>query len=251
MLTALTRAVSPNLARCELEFLERQSIDAARAAAQHREYEACLESLGAHLLSLPPVPTLPDSVFVEDPAIVLDEIAVICRTGAESRRNEAQSIAQALAPFRELRWISAPATIEGGDVMRIGKTLFVGVSRRTNHEGVEQLRQCVGPFGYRVVPVRVVGSLHLKSACCPIDGDLIVANRDWIEPIEGLRFLNVPAQEPWAANVLRLGETVLMPASFPRTRELLERSGFRVATVDISELQKAEAGVTCSSLIFE
>jgi dimethylargininase len=251
MLTAVTRAVSPNLALCELEFLERQPIDAVQAAAQHRQYETCLESLGVRVIALPAEPDLPDSVFVEDPAIVLDEFAVICRTGAESRRGEADSLAQALAPFRGLKRITAPATIEGGDVMLVGKTLYVGVSRRTNREGIRQLAEIVEPCGYRVEPVQVLGSLHLKSACCCLGQDLVLANREWIEPLPGVRVLDVPAQEPWAANVLRIGETVLMPASFPCTRDVLERSGFRVVTVDISELQKAEAGVTCSSLIFE
>jgi dimethylargininase len=245
---ALTRVVSPNLANCELEFLERQQIDAARAAAQHRCYEKCLESLGLHVISLPAEPDLPDSVFVEDPAIVLDEVAIMCRTGAESRRKEADSIAPAVAPFRELKRIRAPATLEGGDVMRIGKHLYTGISRRTNLEGIRQLAELVAPFGYAVVPVQVSGSLHLKSAMCSLGDGIILANREWIEPPTGFHVIDVV--EPWSANVLRIDDTVLMPASFPQTRDLLERAGFRIMTVDISELQKAEAGVTCSSLIF-
>ncbi|HWZ30342.1 MAG TPA: arginine deiminase family protein [Bryobacteraceae bacterium] len=249
---ALTRAVNPNLAQCELEFLERQPIDVPRAAQQHRNYEACLETLGVRVISLPAEPALPDSVFVEDPAIVLDEIAILCRTGAESRRKEAETIAAALAPFRELKCIREPATIEGGDVMRIGKTLYVGISRRTNREGVRQLAELIAPFGYRVTPIQVLGSLHLKSACCPLDDRTILANREWIEPraLDNFDIIDVAHEEPWAANVLRIGDAVMMPASFPVTRDLLERAGFRVVTVDISELQKAEAGVTCSSLIF-
>ncbi len=243
----MTRAVSPAIDRCELEFLERRPIDAERAAAQHRQYERCLESLGLHVVSLAAEPDLPDSVFVEDPAIVLDEIAIICRAGAESRRREAESLAEALAPYRELKRIVAPATIEGGDVMLVEKTLYVGASRRTNAEGIRQLRELIEPFGYRVCAVRVLGSLHLKSACCWL-GDRLLANREWIEPID-LPVLD--GAEPFSANVLPVGDTVLMPSSFPQTRELLERCGYRVMTVDISELQKAEAGVTCSSLIFE
>lgn len=249
MLTAVTRAVSPSLPRCELEFLERCPIDAARAAAQHQTYEKCLEALGARVISLPAEPELPDSVFVEDPAIVLDEVAVICRMGARSRAPEAESIARALAPFRELKWIREPASIEGGDVMRVNRTLYVGLSRRTNREGIRQLAEIAEPRGYRVVPVQVRGSLHLKSACCWLEDDWILSNREWMEPIEELRVLDVA--EPWAANVLRIGDAVLMPGSFPLTRSVLERRGFAVMTVDISELQKAEAGVTCSSLIFQ
>jgi dimethylargininase len=249
MLIALTRAVSPRLAECELTFLEREPIDAGKAAAQHQEYERCLKSLGLHVISMPAEPHMPDGVFVEDPAIVLDEIAVICRPGAESRRGETESIARALSAFRELKCIREPGTIEGGDVMRVGRTLYAGLSRRTNRQGIEQLSSLVGPFGYCVHAVEVFGSLHLKSAICWL-GDRALVNQQWIAAVD-LPMLEVPPEEPAAANVLRIGDTVLMPASFPATRELLEHSGYRVMTVDISELQKAEAGVTCSCLIVE
>jgi dimethylargininase len=252
MLVALTRGVSPNLSRCELEFLDRQPIDPVRAANQHRAYEDILESLGLRITSLPAEPDLPDSVFVEDPAIVLDEIAVICRPGAVSRRPESASIAAALESFRELKRIEAPGTIEGGDVMLVGKTLYVGASRRTNAEGIRQLGAYTAPFGYRVVPVPVLGSLHLKSGVCWLGDSAVLANRDWIDAaaLKGFEIVDVPRHEPGAANVLRIGETIVMPASFPATRDLLEGRGYHVRTVDISELQKAEAGVTCSSLIF-
>ncbi|SRR5579883_321484 len=251
MPAALTRSVSPNLAQCELEFLARCPVDAAKACRQHRNYESALESLGLRVISLPAEPDLPDSVFVEDPAIVLDEVAIICRMGAVSRRPEAESIARALEPFRPLRYIREPATIEGGDVMRIGKSLYVGQSRRTNREGVRQLTELIAEFGYRVVPVPVSGSLHLKSACCPLGDGAVLANREWIDAsaLHGLEVIGVA--EPASANVLRLGDAILMPSSFPGTREILESRGFRIVTVDISELQKAEAGVTCSSLIVE
>ena len=251
MLTAITRGVSPSLARCRLEYLSRQPIDVAKAVEQHAGYEACLARLGARVISLPAEPELPDSVFVEDPAIVLDEVAILCRTGAETRRAEAQTLAAALARYREVKWIREPATIEGGDVMRIGRTLYVGQSRRTNADGARQLRELIEPFGYRVVPIDVTGCLHLKSACCSLGDGRVLANPSWIGPLSGFEILEVPPEEPWGANVLRMGDGVLMPASFPRTRELLERAGLHVLPIDISELQKAEAGVTCSSLIFE
>ena len=246
MPVAVTRGVSERFSSCELSFLERERMDVELAREQHRRYERCLESLGLRVISLPAERDLPDCVFVEDPAIVLHEAAIICRTGAESRRGEADAIARALAPYRELKRIVEPGTIEGGDVMLIGKTLYVGLSRRTNREGIGQLSQLVGPLGYRVTAVEVTGSLHLKSACCWL-GDRMLVNREWIGAID-LPGLDVA--EPAGANVLRVGETIVMPSSFPSTRELLERWGYRVMTVDISELQKAEAGVTCSSLIF-
>ena len=251
MLVAITRQVSPGIANCELEFLGRQPIDFALAEDQHRQYQTCLAELGARVEILPAEPDLPDSVFVEDPAIVLDEVAVITRMGAVSRRGEAESLARALADYRDLLRIKDPATLEGGDVMRIGKTLYVGYSRRTNIAGVQQLSALLHPRGYFVVPVEVSGCLHLKSACCYIGDDTVLANRQWMDPdaLCGLKILDVP--EPRGANALRIGETVLMPEAYPRTCEMLDRSGFRVRTIDNSELLKAEAGVTCTSLLFE
>jgi dimethylargininase len=252
VLTALTRKVSPNFASCQLEYLKRVPIDVALAEAQHRDYEAALERLGVRVVSLPTEPDLPDCVFVEDPAVVLDEIAIVTCMGTESRRSESESLAAALAQFRSLVRMSEPATLEGGDVMRIGKTLYVGLSRRTNAAGVRQLAAIVEPYGYCVVPVQVTGCLHLKSACCAVSDDTALANRALFDASAfHCKMIDVPAEEPGAADVLRIGNTVLIPGSFPRTARLLEQSGFTVQPLDVSELQKAEAGVTCMSLVFE
>ncbi len=253
MLRAITREVSPAIANCELEFLDRQPVDLALAIEQHRQYQEALAELGVHVEILPSEPSLPDSVFVEDPAIVLDEIAVITRPGAVSRRGEGETLARALAKYRELRHIVEPGTLEGGDVMRIGKTLYVGYSRRTNVAGIQQLATMLHPLGYFVVPVEVQGCLHLKSACCYIGDDTVLTNRAWmdVDALCSLKILNVPVDEARGANALRIGDTVLMPAAFPRTCELLEQSGFCVRRIDNSELLKAEAGVTCTSLSFE
>jgi dimethylargininase len=252
MLRALTRQVSSSFAACELTFLDRQPIDVGKAMEQHRAYEACLAGLGVEVISLPADDFFPDGVFVEDPAIVLDEVAIITRPGAESRRGETESIARALSPFRELRHISAPATLEGGDVLTVGRTLYVGLSRRTNREGAAQLADVVGLFGYRVVPVEVTGCLHLKSGACWAGGDVILANRAWVDArqFDGLRIIEVPCDEPAAADVLPVGGVVLVPGKFVRSCEVLMGAGIRVQAIDVSELQKAEAVVTCMSLIF-
>jgi len=249
MPTAIVRAVSPAMNCCELSYLDRQEIDIPRAVEQHRNYVRCLEELGADIIRLPAEPDLPDSVFVEDPAVVVDEIAVIARTGAESRRGEAESLAAALAPFRPVHWLTAPATLEGGDVMRIGSTLYVGVSQRTNVDGIAQLAAVLAPFGYDVRPVEVRGCLHLKSGVCHLGRDTLLVNREWIDAsaFEGYALIDVA--EPWAADVLELGGVVLMPEGFPQTRARIEQAGFPVRTVDVSELQKAEAGVTCMSIL--
>jgi len=250
MLTAITRKVSPRLAECEVTFQERQPIDVALAGRQHAGYCDALGELGAKVITLPALVEYPDCVFVEDPVVVLDEVAIVTRMGAESRRGEAESLAEVMAAYREVRRIEAPGQLEGGDVLRVGKTLYVGRSSRTNFAGIQQLAQLVAPFGYWVTPVEVRGSLHLKSACCWL-GDRMLANRAWIDldGFCGVEFLDV--LEPHAANVLRVGETVVMPSVYPETRNLLEGHGYRVQAVEVSELLKADAGVTCMSLVFE
>jgi dimethylargininase len=253
MLTAITRALSPAIHECELEYFERRPIDFARAEEQHRAYERCLTELGARVVSLPAEPDLPDSVFVEDPALVLDEVAVITRMGAESRRAEGESLAAALAQFRPLVRLTDPATLEGGDVMRVGRTLYVGASARTNAAGIEQLGRELAAYGYTVVAVKVHGCLHLKSACTYLGDDTILANQAWIDmgPLRGFRIVDVAHGEPGAGNTLTVNGTVLVPSAFPETAAILEGRGYRVQTLDISELMKAEAALTCSSLIFE
>jgi len=251
-LIAITRAVSPTMNDCQLAFVERQPIDIAKAIAQHDEYEACLRSLGIAVVSLPALPDMPDAVFVEDPAIVLDEVAIMTRMGAESRRGESASLGEAVARFRPLRWIAEPGTLEGGDVVTMGCTLFVGRSARSNQEGLTQLTCELAPFGYAVRALEMQGCLHLKSACTYLGRGTLLANRDWVDlrAVEDTRVIDVAPGEPAAADVLAIGETIVIPASFPETARLLEREGWRVQPIDVSELQKAEAGVTCMSLIF-
>jgi dimethylargininase len=252
-LTAITRDVSSSINRCELSFHRREPIDVARAIAQHEAYRECLAELGARIVSLPEERGLPDAVFVEDAAVVLDEIAVIANMGARSRQPETASLAEALARYRPLEFLTAPATLDGGDVMRIGRSLFVGLSQRTNRHGLVQLRDLVRPHGYEVRPVAVTGCLHLKSACSYVGNDTILVNRSWIdaETLRGFELLDVAEGEEAGANALLLNDVVVMPGpAFPKTRALLEERGFQVRTVDVSELQKAEAGVTCCSLIF-
>jgi len=253
MLTAITRAVSPGIVHCELTFVARQPIDLATAEEQHRAYQALLEKCGARVISLPADPALPDSMFVEDPAVVLDELAIIFPLGTATRRPEAASIALALAKFRKLGRVELPGQVEGGDVLRIERRLFAGLSSRTNAEGIRQLASILAPYGYEVLSVAVTGCLHLKSAVTYIGRNTLLANRTWFDtkPFSGFEWVDVAPEEPHAANALAIGGTVIFPASFPRTRARLEARGFSVAPLDISELQKAESGLTCSSLLFD
>ena len=250
---AITRAISPAFERCELTHLERVVIDVHLARAQHLDYEGCLAALGYEICRLPTGPDLPDSVFVEDIAVVLDEAAVITNPGAASRRPELPAVAGALERYRRLLSIEPPDTLDGGDVLRLGKQLFAGLSDRTGQGGIEQLRRLVEPLGYQVTGVPVRGCLHLKSAVTQVAADTLLANPDWVEPpfFPGWRVIEVDPSEPFAANALLVGETLIYPAAYPATRNRLERAGIRVEVIDVSEIAKAEGGVTCCSLIFE
>ena len=251
-LLAVTREVSPSINSCEISFQARDPIDVLRAIAQHQAYEECLAKAALQVVSLPAEPDLPDSVFVEDAAVVFDEIAVVPNMGAVSRRPEAQSLAKTLERYRPLKFLAEPATLDGGDVLRAGRRIFVGLSQRTNRAGFERLRHLLGAHDYDVRSVKVKACLHLKSACSYLGNNTMLANRDWIdpEPLSGFQVFDVPENEPAGANILLINDLVIMPASYPRTQALLEERGYRVQAIDVSELQKAEAGVTCCSLIF-
>lgn len=252
MLVAITHTVSPNLGRCELTHLSREAIDVNLARMQHRQYEDCLAALGCEIHRLSAEPELSDSVFVEDTAIVLDELAVIARPGADSRKPETRSVAEALKPYRRLSYIEPPGTIDGGDVLRIGRTVYVGLSSRSNHAGIEQMRALLAPSGYAVKSVEVSGCLHLKSAVTQVGKNMALINRTWVDAgaFVGVTLIDIDPSEPFGGNALLVGDTVVYPSAYPGTRRRLEERGITVKAVDVSELGKAEGGVTCCSLIF-
>lgn len=248
---ALVRAVSPRIESCELTHLDRTPIDAARATVQHAEYVAALAENGCSVRWLAPLPELPDSVFVEDTAVVLDELAVVARPGAESRRAEVASVAAVLETFRPVHQIRSPGTLDGGDVMLAGRMLYVGETPRTNASGIAQLKEIVAAAGYDVRAVPVRGCLHLKSAVTALDPDTLLINRNWTDAsmFAGFRLIDVDPSEPPAGNALRVNGAIIHPKEFPGTGELLRKAGFLVRPVEASELAKAEGGVTCCSLI--
>lgn len=250
-LLAVTRPVSPNIDRCELTHRERVPIDPARAAAQHRAYERRLEAAGCRLVRVPAAPELPDAVFVEDTAVVTEEVALITRPGAPSRRPEVDAVAGVLGRWRTVRRVEPPATLDGGDVLQAGRDVFVGRSGRTNAAGVARLREVLEPRGYRVREVAFAGCLHLKTAVTAVAEDTLLANPDWVDPaaFSGFRVLEVAPGEPFAANVLRIGDTVIVAAGHPGTARRIDSIGADVVEVDVSELAKAEAGVTCCSVL--
>jgi dimethylargininase len=246
----MTRDVSPSIAHAELTHLQRVPIDYERAAEQHERYRALLASLGCEVVALPGDPAYPDCVFIEDTAIVLDDMAVITRPGAQSRRGEVAAVAAALEKYRRLARIEAPATIDGGDVLVLDNRIYVGLSERTNEASLEQLRA----FTRReVIAVEVHGALHLKTAVTRVSRDALLIHRDWLDvtPFEGWQLIDIDPTEPFGANAVLLGETLIYPEAFTRTGARLEALGLDVRTVPADELAKAEGGVTCCSLLFE
>jgi dimethylargininase len=255
MALAFTRPPSPKLGDCELTHMEREPISPTLAVEQHRAYEHLLSEAGYDVVQLPPLAEHPDGVFVEDTAILLGDHAIITRPGAPSRRPEADNTAAALARHFTVHRMRR-GRLDGGDVLKVGKQLFVGLSRRTDPAGAIALANLAAPLGYEVIGVPHERCLHLKTGATYAGRDasgreVVLLNPDWIDPAPFSDHLIVPNHplEPFGANVLRAGEALIVPADAPRTAERLRSLGFETSPVDVGELQKAEAGLTCMSLI--
>ena len=250
-LVALTRDVSPSLAQCELTHLDRVAIDVDRARRQHEAYRRALIAAGCRVEELQSTAEMPDSVFVEDAAVVFDELAIITRPGARSRRIEIGAVAEALGRWRPLRRIEAPGIVDGGDVLVAGRRVFVGITTRTNDHAVAQMRAILTPHRYTVCAVAIADCLHLKSAVTALDDVVLLLNPDWVsaDAFRGFEIIEIDSHEPFAANALRLPDRVIFPSAFPRTADRIRARGYRVELVDSDELAKAEGGVTCCSLI--
>ena len=252
-LVAITHVPSPNMHRAERTFVDESDVDYELSLRQHAGYRNALERCGAEVIVLDVNRTMPDCVFVEDTAIVLPQLAVMMSPGAESRRGEPAGIEPALRQFREIKRIKPPATIDGGDVVTAGRTVYVGQSPRTNADGIRALRDTLAPFGYSVMGVPVRGCLHLKTACSALPDGRFLVNADWIDvsPLPADRLVSVPADEPWAGDVLVIESRIILADEFPHTAELLESFGFEPIPVTVSEFAKVEGGVTCLSLVFD
>lgn len=251
MLYAITHIPSPSMQQCELTFLESEPIDITKAHSQHQAYCAMLKRCGAKVIILHENEALPDCVFVEDPIIVLDEVAILTSMGVASRREESQAMEAFFKAYRKVERILLPARIEGGDVLKIGKTLFVGESARTNLQGIEALKGIVVPFGYTVIAVKVTGCLHLKTGVTALDDTTVLINSKWVDAkaFEAFSQIDVDPREPFGANVLKIGTTLCMNEAFPHTLSLVKNLGYTVESVNISEFVKAEAGLTCMSVL--
>jgi len=249
---AVTRELTAAIGNCELTFLHRSAIDFAHAQQQHRDYQSALSSLGCEVVVVPAPPGLADSVFIEDTALVLDDIAVMLRPGVASRQPEVAGVAEVLQQYKPLKAIEPPGTIDGGDLLRVGNRIFAGLSTRSNQSGIQQLRDIVSDFGMTVETVETTKCLHLKSAVSEVAPGTLLINTDWISSLAFKDFEMIPVdkEETHAANALRIGKNLIYPSSFPRTMNALVNRGIDVLPVDLTELQKAEGAVTCCSLIF-
>jgi dimethylargininase len=251
-LSAVTREPASTLPECQLTHLTRQAIDVELARRQHAAYRDALRALGVEVIHLPARDEWPDSVFVEDAAVVLDEVAVITRPGAPSRVNESAALAETLNGFRRLHVVVPPATLDGGDVLRVGKTLYTGRSERTNEEGIRQLHGIVQPFGYEVVPVAISGCLHLKTACSVVGPELVLADVERADTaaLRDVRILVAPPDERAGVDALAIAGVVMLAAGYPQIAALLEGAGCNILELELSEFGKAEGGPTCLSIVF-
>jgi len=248
---AFTREISPAIEHCELTHLERTTINLERARSEHAAYEAALRGLGCEVRRLSAGNDMPDSVFIEDTAVVLDELAIITRPGAESRRAETPAVAEAVRRYRPVAAVLAPGTLDGGDVLLVDRRLIVGCGYRSNEAGIKQLRSVVASQGYDVEAATFTGCLHLKSAATLVADDLVLLNPAWIDPglFDPLRTIEVDPAEPYAANALRVGDAIIYPVEHARTLKRLEAAGLTIYPVPAGELAKAEGAVTCCSLL--
>lgn len=246
---ALVRLPAANLADGQVTHIARSMIDAEKADEQWDAYVAALIDNGWDTIEVPVAAEAPDSVFVEDTVVIFGDTAVITSPGHESRRIETAAVEDTVRELGlRIANIELPGTLDGGDVLKVGSTVYVGRGGRTNSDGIRQLRSIVSPLGYNVVAVPVTKVLHLKSGVTALPDGTVLGYPPLVDSVEMFdRFLAVPEPEGVAVVVLS-HDTVLMSASAPKTAELIAELGYRVVTVDISEFEKLEGCVTCLSV---
>ena len=251
---ALIRGLPASFASATAAEAPTSPIDVPLARRQHAAYARALADAGLEVRSIPADDAFPDCVFVEDTVVVAGGRALITAPGLPSRRGEGEAVAAALEPWLEVVRAPASARLDGGDVLRVGMTLYVGISGRSDAGGEAALRAAFGPLGYRVQPVEVPGALHLKCVCSSLGPGAVLLAEGTADPAlfqdDAVRLLMTPAEDAYAANVVRAGDRVLAPAGFPRTHALLRAAGYDVVVLENSELRKADGSLTCCSVLF-
>ncbi len=252
---AIVREVSDTYTDCTLQYQQRESINLELARVQHRAYIDTLEDLGLKVLVLPADHRFPDACFVEDAAVLLDETAVITWMGAKTRNGEQEAVARCLSQWRELIHMEAPAQLEGGDVLKIEKFLFVGESKRTNRAGLEFLQAVAQPCGYQVIAVPVRRALHLKTVMTSLGRSMVIAAHSILmevkQYLDNFTIIELTEECAYAANVMSIGGTVLIPMGYPSVAAQIASLGFTVKELEMSEFRKGEAGLTCLSIIID
>lgn len=248
---ALVRRPAADMSGVELTHLAREAIDSATAARQHEAYRAALRSAGVELIDLPALDGHPDAVFVEDVLIALPEVFVLTRPGAASRRGEVDTVAAALPKDRPAVRLAEPATLDGGDVLKLGRTLYVGRSSRTNEAGIDALHDVVSPYGYRATGVDLAGALHLKTVVSPLPGGVLLIDPRFFptDPFDGAPRIEIDLDEPTAPNSVCPNGRVILQANCPGTAERVAKAGLSLETLDVGEFNKAEAGLSCMSVL--
>jgi len=247
---AIVRPVPDSYDRCVRTNVEK--IDVTLAKRQHAEYCNALQKLGLKLIWIEGDNALPDSCFVEDTAIIIEEKAIICNIKIKSRVKEVIEVARVLEKFKETYSIKPPATIDGGDVLKIEDKIFVGLSTRTNLHAVHQLEKIVENNKLKIVPVRLHNVLHLKSACTYLGNNCVILSKGHFDTdiLRDYRKVMVPRGEEYAADCLAINGTILMAKGYPKTKKLIEQKGFVVKELEMSEFRKGEGALTCLSIIW-
>jgi len=247
---AVVRPVPDSYDRCVRTNVEK--IDVAFAKRQHAEYCKALKKLGLKLIWIEGDNTLPDSCFVEDTAVILGEKAIICNMKVKSRVKEVVEVAIALEKLKEIHYVKPPATIDGGDVLRIEDKVFVGLTTRTNLYAVHQLREILENSNLEIVLVKVHNVLHLKSACTYLGDNYVVLSKGHFDTdvLRDYKRIMVSRGEEYVADCLAVNGTVLMARGYPKTKKLVEKEGFFVKELEVSEFRKGEGALTCLSIIW-
>ena len=246
---AIVRIPGSSFIRALSAHPEKHPIDVKLACIQHARYVSALEATGIRVIALPPLEDCPDATFVEDTVVIFDDVAVACPMKKKSRQGESASILEEIGKYRSVEKLSELASLDGGDVLNTKEKLLVGISTRTNQEAADALSEIVEK---PVVSVPVLRGLHLKTRLTSLGGNLLVVDSSSIDvaTLDGFRFIETGGADSYAANCLVIGETVLMPAGFPKVAKNIRKEGLQTVELEMSEFEKADGGPTCLSIIF-
>ena len=248
--TAIVRTPGSSFVRALSAHPEKHLIDVKLARIQHARYVSALEAAGIRVIVLPPLEGCPDATFVEDTVVIFDDVAVACPMKKKSRQGESASIIEKIEKYRSVEKLSKPVSLDGGDVLDTKEKLLVGLSTRTNQEAADALSKIAGK---PAVSVPVLRGLHLKTRLTSLGGNLLVVDSSSIDvaALDGFRFIETGEADNYAANCLAIGETVLMPAGFPKVAKNIRKEGLRTVELEMSEFEKAGGGLTCLSILFD